>query len=275
MQKITENIYVETDFPGCNVGFVVTEEGVVMMDTPMVPSNAVSWRGEIAKFGPLRYLINTEPHNDHISGNSFFGGVVVGHEGAREQILNASVERTRDLLRRMAPESLPETENLSFRPPTITYSERLTLYLGKHTFKLIHMPGHTPFQTAVYIPEERVVFTSDNVTGGSPFFRQSVPYEWLESLGQIEELDVDILVPGHGPVCDKSSIAKMRAIISSCIDAVASAVDRGMSLEEAQNTVSLMGEDTNIEKNDFMIQAEHESIARLYEVIKESRRNRS
>jgi cyclase len=274
MQKITEKIYVETDLPGCNVGFVVTDEGIVMIDTPTVPSDAMKWRDEIARYGKLRYLINTEPHVDHISGNSFFDAVAIGQEGAREEILNASVERLRDMLRWMAPESLPLTENLKFRPPAITFSQRLTLYLGEHTFKLIHLPGHTPFQTVVFIPEERVVFTSDNVVGGSPLFRQAVPYEWLDSLKQIGQLDADILVPGHGPICNPSRVAEISAFIRSCIDAVTNAIDRGMSLEDTQDNVSLTGNKANTAQDDFMAQAERESIARLYEVIKE-RRNKS
>lgn len=61
MEKISDNVYVETGFEGCNVGFVVTGEGVVMIDTPQIPTDAIDWRDEIKKYGPVRYLINTEP----------------------------------------------------------------------------------------------------------------------------------------------------------------------------------------------------------------------
>jgi len=49
MKKITNNIYVETGFRGCNPGFVVTKEGVVMIDAPQIPTDALKWRDEIAK----------------------------------------------------------------------------------------------------------------------------------------------------------------------------------------------------------------------------------
>ena len=65
MQQITDNVFAETGFRGCNPSFVVTSEGVVMIDTPQMPVDAVKWHDEIARHGPVRYLINTEPHGDH------------------------------------------------------------------------------------------------------------------------------------------------------------------------------------------------------------------
>ena len=270
MQKITDNVYVETEFQGSNNGFVITREGVVMIDTPQMPVDALRWRDEISKHGEVRYLINTEPHGDHFTGNCFFGGTVVAHEGTREAILTASVEQLEERLKQASPASLPIMEDFSYRPPTITLSQRLTLYLGDHTFRLINIPGHTPFQVAVYIPEERVVFTSDNVFYKvPPFLHQAVPYEWLDSLKRIQELEADVLVPGHGDVCDLSYIPEMINTIQAWIDAVTKAIDQGMSLEEAQDKISFL--------NRYSIQPEGEirvrevqrmNVARLYEVLK-------
>ncbi len=270
MQKITDNVYAETGFRGCNPGFVVTREGVVMIDTPQIPTDAVKWRDEIAKHGPVRYLINTEPHGDHISGNYFFEGTVVAHEGTREAILAASVEQLKERLKQTAPDSLSLMEGFSYRPPTITLSQRLTLYLGDHTFQLIHVPGHTPYQVAVCIPEERVVFTSDNVFGKvQAWLHQALPYEWLDSLQRIQELEADVLVPGHGSICDRSYIPEMRAFIQAWIDAVTAAIDQGMSLEEAQDKVSLLDRypmETGSEPMAQMVQ--RMNVERLYEVLK-------
>ena len=122
MQKITDNVYAETGFRGCNTGFVVTKEGVVMIDTPQIPTEAIKWRDEIAKHGPVRYLINTEPHGDHITGNYFFEGTVIAHEGVREASLASSVEQLKERLKQTAPDSLPLMDGFSYRPPTITLS---------------------------------------------------------------------------------------------------------------------------------------------------------
>jgi cyclase len=270
MQKIGQNVYAETGFRGCNPGFVVTSEGVVMIDTPQMPADAIRWRDEIAKHGPVRYLINTEPHGDHFAGNYFFEGTVVAHQGTREAILAASVEQLKERLKQAAPDSLPLIKDYSNRPPTITFSEQMTLYVGNHTFQLINLPGHTPYQVAVYIPEERVVFTSDNVFGRvQAWLHQAVPYEWLDSLRRLEELEADVLVPGHGSVCERSYIREMSAFIQDWIDAVSAAIAQGMSLEEAQEKVSFLDRYPMESGSEPMAQfVQHMNVARLYQVLK-------
>ena len=74
MEKIKENIFVETEFLGCNPSFVVTKEGVVMIDTPQRPDEAFRWRKEIQKYGEISYIINTDHHHDHAIGNFYFPG---------------------------------------------------------------------------------------------------------------------------------------------------------------------------------------------------------
>jgi len=270
MQKITDNVYAETSFQGCNPGFVVTKEGVVMIDTPQMPLDAVKWRDEISKHGEVRYLIITEPHGDHFSGNCFFKGTVIAHEGTREAILAASVEDLRERFKQTAPENLSLMDGFSYRPPTITLSQRLTIYLGDHTFQLINHPGHTPYQVAVYIPEERVVFTSDNIFHKvQAWLHQSLPYEWQESLKRLQELEADVLVPGHGSICDRGYIPEMSAFIQAWIDAVNAAIDKGMSLEEAQDKVSLLDRYPMEAGSEPMArEVQRMNVARLYEVLK-------
>ena len=90
MRQITENVYVEDRFSGppafrgCNPGFVTTSDGVVVIDTPMMPTDAVKWRDDIAKRGEVRYIINTHHHVDHTTGNYFFSGTVISHEIVKE-----------------------------------------------------------------------------------------------------------------------------------------------------------------------------------------------
>jgi cyclase len=267
MRKISSNVYVETGNRGCNTSFVVTREGVVMIDTPMVPSEAKKWRDEIAKHGELRYLINGEPHNDHVAGNCFFGGTVVAHEGTRKIIQAAKVEDIKNMLKMMAPDSLPLEEGFHYRPPEVTFSERLTLYLGDHTFQLINLPGHTPYQVAVYVPEERVVFTSDNVIAGMPFLHQAVPYAWLDSLKQLQKLDVDKVVTGHGSICDKGYLSQMSDTIQYWIDSATSAIKKGMGLEEALEKVTLADKYPEAVKDQRMNGIRRMNLTHLYEVL--------
>ncbi len=270
MQKITDNIYVETGFQGCNTSLVVTGDGVVVIDTPMVPVEATKWAAEAEKHGPIRYVINSEPHTDHVSGNCYFGGLVIAHEGTRQAILKASVDDMKNMLRFMAPDSPPLDENFRYRPPDITLSERLTFYLGEHTFQLIHMPGHTPYQVAVYVPEEKVVFTSDNVNLGMPVFRDSLPDVWLESLKRYQELDVDKVVPGHGEVTGKKSFTEMSALVQAWIDAIANAIAKGMSLEETVEKVpaDLPGQMADMPKDGPMAGFLRINIEKIYQYLK-------
>jgi glyoxylase-like metal-dependent hydrolase (beta-lactamase superfamily II) len=215
-------------------------------------------------------LTNTEPHGDHFSGNFYFEGTGIAHQGTREAVLAASVDDYRERLKQMAPDSLSLLEGFWFRPPTITFTERLTLHLGKHSFQLIHFPGHSPYQIAVFIPEERVVFTSDNVFGGvQAWLHQALPQEWLQSLERMKELDADIFVPGHGSIGDQSCLTDMQGFIQAWIDAVKAAIDQGMSLEEAQEKVSLLDlrpMETGSESRAQMVQ--QMNVARLYQVLK-------
>ena len=243
MQKISKNVYIETQLRGANHGFVSTKEGVVLIDTPQYPIDAIRWRDEVAKYGPVRYIIHTEPHGDHYGGDYFFEGQIVVHEDMREAMINppnppyGTLEFFMTSLKERGQDSLPLVPaDFHFRIPTITLSERMTLYLGNHTFHLINHPGHTSAQVAVYIPEERIVFTSDNIFHQKMTFLQAaLPYQWLESLKRLEELDVDVLVPGHGPICDKSYIPQQAAIVQSWIDAITDGIKKGLSMEEMQD----------------------------------------
>jgi len=185
-------------------------------------------------------------------------------------MLSASVNQLREYLKVIDPESLPLVDTFNYRLPSITLSERLTLYLGSHTFQLINLPGHTQFQLAVFIPEERVVFTSDNVfCKVQAWLQQALLYEWLESLKRIEEMHADILVPGHGQICGRDYILEMSAFIQSWIDAVKAALEKGMSLEEAQEQISLLDRYPMQPGSENMAKlVQRMNVARLYEVLK-------
>ena len=261
MQQVTANVYVETGTFGCNPSFVTTTEGIVMIDTPYLPGNAVKWRDEIAKRGEVRYIINTEHHADHISGNYFFSGTVVSYQGTKEMFespISKALPAPRETIEEMGldgssgiqnfilsrykdldPEGLPLAENYKLNPPVITFSERLSLYVGDHTFELTHLPGHTSNEVGVYIPQERVFFTGDNfVHQYQPAMTQCCPLEWIESLEKIEATDADVFVPGHGEVGDKKAVREFREFIAECVDTVRKAMDQGLSAEEATERIS-------------------------------------
>jgi cyclase len=242
IKKISEYLYVETGVRGCNHGFVVTDDSVVMIDTPFMYSNSVSWRDEIARHGSVSYIINTEPHVDHFSGNAFFEGVVIAHEGTRQTIMGISPMEYLQVLANEEPDSLPLVGDYRFRLPDITLAERMQLHTGGRVFQLTAFPGHTPYQVAVYLPEEKALFTSDNVVSNTiPFITpQAHVFKWLESLRQMQKMDADYIIPGHGGIQDKSCLQSMINELQTWLETVRSVMEQGMSLEETQKEVNLL-----------------------------------
>lgn len=274
MKQISPNVYVETGIRGCNPGFVTTSEGVVMIDTPFMPSDAQVWRKEVGQRGQAVYLINTEHHADHISGNGFFGGTVVSHEGTR-QAFASSLTMAREVIAQMEPQGFALWEAHSPRPPTITFSERLTLHVGQHTFQLLHLVGHTANEVVVLVPEERVVFASDNVFHKRQvYLHEAYPFQWLETLRKIEALDVDLIVPGHGDVCGKPYLRELSDFIQEWIEAVRGATNRGLSKEEVTHSISFLDRyPMNPGRDYFGPELQRMNAARLYDVLTQGEEN--
>lgn len=235
MRQVTANVYVETGLRGCNVGFVTTREGIVMIDTPLYPTDIMRWREELNKRGEVRYLINTDPHPDHNSGNHFFPGVCIAHRASRETMLKRNIDQVKELIKYTDPGGLHLMEGYQVRLPDITFTENLNLYLGGYTFELIHLPGHAPGVIGVYIPEERVVFASDCLFyQEKSYLHEATPDQWLESLKRLGKLGTDVIIPGHGDdICSKEYLEKQANIIRGWVEVVKTAIDQGLSEEEA------------------------------------------
>lgn len=245
MQRVTENVFTNTKLRGCNPSYVVTSDGVVIIDTPQLPTRAVAMREEAERHGEIRYLINTEHHVDHIFGNYFFrgAGTVIHHQGVYDNFMVVTPDLdpyayALEALPTDDPdgEDLVPERDLYYEDPNkgdIVFEGDVTLHVGDHTFELIHTPGHTPGQIAVHVPEERVVFTGDTIFSEcQTWLMTSDIDQWLRALDRIGELDVDIVVPGHGPVTDKSYLVVQRAMLLEWEAAVASAVASGWTREE-------------------------------------------
>ena len=279
MQKVTNNVYAATDFRGCNPGYVVTSDGVVAIDTPQLPSKAVEMREEMLQKGLLRFLINTEHHIDHIFGNHFFAGLcpVVGHEYIREGYWTVSsgedpFEYMVEVVKKDDPQGMavmPARDDFQLNPPTITFQGSMKIRAGDHEFHLIHTPGHSKGQLAVYVPKERVVFTGDTIFSEcQTWFHGADPDAWLWSLGVLNSLDVDYIIPGHGPVCGKDYIPKQSAFIREWVTAVALGIARGWSKEECMEKISFLDRfpvDIGQESAGPMIQ--QKASARIYDFL--------
>jgi cyclase len=242
MRRVGPKSFTEIYFAGCNPSFIETSDGYVMIDSPQQPIDAVRWRERMEEKAPIRYLINTEPHGDHIAGNAYFPKVqVVGQvklQECFERYLNAfgSIEERRERMKTTDPDSVWLMGHPDYppNPPKLTFTDALTLNVGNHTFNIIHHPGHTAPQTSVHVVEEGVVFTGDNVFYKCRTWLQECdPWEWLAALRAIEALDVEIIVPGHGDPCGKPYLREQAQIVENWIGLIGRFVERGLTAEDA------------------------------------------
>ncbi len=245
MQNVTPNVRTETGWRGCNPSYVTTSGGVVVIDTPQLPTKAVAMRKEAESHGPIQYVINTEHHVDHIFGNYYFKGAgrVIHHRGVYDNfMLPTPILDPFDYAAEAIPMSdpdgagiFPEREGY-FKDPNkgqIVFTGDVTLRVGEHTFHLLHTPGHTTGQIAVHVPEERVVFTGDTVFSEvQTWVMASDVDQWVEALNTISRLDVDHVVPGHGPVTDLRYLQVQKAVLLEWKSMIATAVAKGWSREE-------------------------------------------
>jgi cyclase len=244
MEQVTPHIYTNTKLRGCNPSFVTTSDGVVVIDTPQLPTRAVAMRAEAERHGPLRYLINTEHHVDHIFGNYWFKGVpVVEHQALYDNFMVVTPDLdpyayALEAIPTDDPDAAPlipdrDTYYADPNKGTIVFTGDLTLHVGDHTFNLLHTPGHTPGQLAVHVPEERAVFTGDTIFSGcQTWLMTSNVDQWIEALERIRQLDVDHVVPGHGPVVTLDYLHTQRMVLLRWKAAVADALAKGWTREE-------------------------------------------
>jgi glyoxylase-like metal-dependent hydrolase (beta-lactamase superfamily II) len=130
---------------------------------------------------------------------------------------------------------LPDRDDYYANLPrgTVVFTGDLTLKVGDHTFHCLWTPGHTPGQLAVHVPEERAVFTGDTIFSEvQTWLMTSNVDQWLEALERIRALDVDYVVPGHGPVQSVDYVMTQRAVLMTWKATVADAVAKGWSREE-------------------------------------------
>jgi len=251
MERVTPTVFTDTTLRGCNPSFVVTSDGVVVIDTPQLPTRAVAMRAEAESHGPLRYLINTEHHVDHIFGNYFFKGAcpVVEHRGMYDNFMVVTpdldpYEYAREAIPTDDPEGaeiFPDRETYYADPNkgSIVFTGDLTLSVGDRTFRILHTPGHTPGQVAVHVPEDRVVFTGDTVfCECQTWLMTSNIDQWIAALDRIGSLDVDHVIPGHGPVTTRAYLAVQRSNLLDWKAAVAAAVAKGWSRAETIERVN-------------------------------------
>ncbi|MFF9478961.1 MBL fold metallo-hydrolase [Streptomyces sp. NPDC014733] len=193
--------FVQPDGGWClnNAGVVTDGGATLLVDTAATERRARLLARRIAESGAPapRTVVNTHHHGDHTYGNALFApaATIVGHAACRSELLAAGHQ-----LEAMWPDN--DFGDIVLTPPSLTYTDALTLHTGDIEARLIH-PGvaHTRGDTVVWLPERRTVFTGDLIFhGGTPFLLMGSLAGSLRAVELLRSLEATTVVPGHGPV---------------------------------------------------------------------------
>ena len=214
--EVAPNVYgyIQDGEPGTsNGGLLVGEEGSIAIDALFTPRHTRSFLRAIRKATPkpVRQLINTHHHTDHTGGNHLFPGAqIIAHTNCREEMSRSVLDLER--LRRLAPRIADEMKDVPQVLPSTSYAGQMTLHLGRRTIQLLHLGlAHTAGDTLVYLPEERVLFAGDVAFHYvAPVAFDGHVSRWIKVADRIAALDVEVIVPGHGPIGTKAELQEMR-----------------------------------------------------------------
>lgn len=277
MKELATGVYVETAYQGANVGFISTEEGAVLVDAPMIPSEAWRWLRRVARISQsgLAFLINTDYHGDHVLGNSFFAASIIAHENTWRELKNhgdALLQRYIEEYKQKDPQIAADLTEAHIALPEITILDGITLHKGSRTIEVLFLGGHTPGSIGVYVPASRILFAGDVVvTGRHPNLAQAQSRQWLDALARIRSMSVDVIVPGHGEPTDVSAIEPLLLYIQEVRQRVQELYGGGASRREAVEkvrTAMIERYPVPVEEREIVATQIRASIERVYEEIR-------
>jgi glyoxylase-like metal-dependent hydrolase (beta-lactamase superfamily II) len=258
--------------------FLVTREGIIATD-PINAGAAQWLKAEIdRRFSrPVKYVIYSHHHPDHVSGGSVFAdtAIFVAHEKTKPAILagqrqgfpppiaamdangNGAIEREEGRGRLLANFDRIDTDkngiitvaefaaqrggNITL--PNVLFSDRMTIELGGRIVELTYVGrNHSDNSIVMRFPKERTLFAVDFITVKRLPFRNlgdSFLPDWIDSLKNVEQMDFDILTPGHGVLGIKADVRDNRAYLEDLSAAVLKLAAEGKSLQDMQRIINL------------------------------------
>lgn len=217
-----------------NSGLIVGEREAILVDTffDLGTTRELLTAVRGATDRPISTLVNTHHNGDHAWGNQLVeGATIVGHRHCREQLLSgpppemfAGILQGEDdggaisfLKRTMGGFDFT---GITVTPPSVVFDDRLSLFLDGREIQLLHLgPAHTLGDIAVYVPEDKVLYTGDLLfLGSTPLLWEGSISNWIGAIDQLLALDVQTVVPGHGPVCGPDGFREMQDYLKLVLD---------------------------------------------------------
>jgi cyclase len=234
-EKVAGNISVLAG-EGGNIGVCAGEDGVVLVDDQFAPLTP-KIEAAVKKIhpGPIRFVVNTHCHHDHVGGNENLGkagAVIVAHENVRKRM-------SKKQFIQFFEKAVPAYPKAAL--PVVTFAEDVTLHLNGEEILVFHVaPAHTDTDSVVYFRNANTVHMGDL------FFSESYPFIDTSSGGgsagviQANERVLGMIdgktrvIPGHGPMSNKAGVERYVAMLKQCRANVLKLVDAGNSLKEVQ-----------------------------------------
>jgi glyoxylase-like metal-dependent hydrolase (beta-lactamase superfamily II) len=238
-----------------NSGWVVTDEGVVVIDTTVAPPLGARVREAVAGTTdrPIAAVVYTHGHHDHVLGAPAFleeGTQVIAHENVPQRFDRYKLTRDYINLINGIQFGFDLTgRTYDYRYPDVTYRSEHRLELGGRTVEIFHGKGETDDATVVHVPDCGAVFVGDFLIGsfpniGNPYKVLRYEREWFETLQKVRDLKPQAIMPGHGKVLRagpemdevlRDNIDVMRFLHTETIEQI----NEGASLEQAIERIRL------------------------------------
>jgi glyoxylase-like metal-dependent hydrolase (beta-lactamase superfamily II) len=225
-----------------NAGLLVGDRTAALIDTLMVPSLNRPFLEAVKRMTPLPVtkIVHTHHHIDHIGGDSNFPQAEIFVHGAvRERVVKSGL--LKPVFAKFMPRFAGEFDQVVIQPPTVAFESDLTFYLGSREVKLMALgPAHTPGDAAVYLPAEKILFAGDiaffYVT---PLAHEGTINGWLAACDRVLAMDVETIVPGHGPIGTKEDLKLVREYLLRIREEGGKALGAGLGPLEAGKRVDL------------------------------------
>ena len=237
-----------------NAGLVVGDGTSLLVDTLFdlrLTETMLAAMADHTRAAPIGTVVNTHANGDHCYGNQLVDGaqIVASSATAHEMsdvppsmlaALNSAPGDVGDLFRSFFGEF--EFDGIEPRLPDRTFDGRLELDIGGRVVELIEVgPAHTRGDTLAYVPDAATIYTGDILfIGGTPIVWAGPLANWIAACDLMLGMDVDTVVPGHGPVTDKAGVTTVRDYLAFVVGEATERVAAGVDAFDAARDIGRM-----------------------------------